>query len=168
MSVVCLRTWPTFMLAGRGAWAGVPTAGHKAATAVCGARAGARGARAQALCLMPAESSAQLWCGVCMRGPPRMGRGRARQAERWALVGNAVSVPVARWLGARLAQPHRHKYFLGAKDRRMPLETCAAHSPLATTICIRKFAWCLPHGHLSDLSSMNRRILPMFDGLAGT
>ena len=41
------------------------------------------------------------------------------QAKRWQLVGNAVSVPVARWLGERLAQPHRLKYILGAKDRCM-------------------------------------------------
>lgn len=29
------------------------------------------------------------------------------QAERWALIGNAVTVPVAKWLGERLMQPYR-------------------------------------------------------------
>ena len=46
----------------------------------------------------------------------------AEQAARWGLVGNAVSVPVAKWLGERLAEPHRYKYYLGAKDRRMAPE----------------------------------------------
>lgn len=31
----------------------------------------------------------------------------ARQSLRWSLVGNAVSVPVAQWIGSRLAQPGR-------------------------------------------------------------
>jgi DNA (cytosine-5)-methyltransferase 1 len=35
---------------------------------------------------------------------------------RWALVGNAVSVPVARWIGGRLAAPGRHD---PARDRRI-------------------------------------------------
>ncbi len=30
------------------------------------------------------------------------------QAERWALIGNAVTVPVAKWLGERLMQPYRY------------------------------------------------------------
>lgn len=30
-----------------------------------------------------------------------------------------MSVPVAAWLGERLANPHRHKYYLGSKDRKM-------------------------------------------------
>ena len=44
---------------------------------------------------------------------------RTPQAKRWQLVGNAVSVAVARWIGERAAQPHRHKYILSAKDRCM-------------------------------------------------
>jgi DNA (cytosine-5)-methyltransferase 1 len=31
--------------------------------------------------------------------------GRVRQSHRWKLVGNAVSVPVSRWIGDRLADP---------------------------------------------------------------
>ena len=31
----------------------------------------------------------------------------AMQAESWALIGNAVTVPVAKWLGQRLMQPYR-------------------------------------------------------------
>ena len=39
------------------------------------------------------------------------------QAHRWALLGNAVSVQVAAWIGKALMHPHRHKY-QGARDRR--------------------------------------------------
>ena len=39
------------------------------------------------------------------------------QAHRWALLGNAVSVHVAAWIGKALMHPHRHKY-QGARDRR--------------------------------------------------
>ncbi|KAK9917248.1 hypothetical protein WJX75_002338 [Coccomyxa subellipsoidea] len=41
-----------------------------------------------------------------------------RESHRWALLGNAVSVPVAGWIGERLADPHRHKYMIGSKDRK--------------------------------------------------
>ena len=41
----------------------------------------------------------------------------ARASLRWSLVGNAVSVPVARWLGRRLAQPGVHD---PARDRPFP------------------------------------------------
>ena len=40
------------------------------------------------------------------------------QTYRWSLLGNAVSVQVAEWLGQRLAQAHIHKYCLGQKDRQ--------------------------------------------------
>ncbi len=40
-----------------------------------------------------------------------------RPSLRWSLVGNAVSVPVARWLGARLANPGHHDV---ARDRILP------------------------------------------------
>ena len=43
--------------------------------------------------------------------------GFAPQAHRWALLGNAVSVHVAAWIGKALMHPHRHKY-QGARDRR--------------------------------------------------
>ena len=45
----------------------------------------------------------------------------ASQAERWALLGNAVSVAVARWLGERLRLPHRFKYTAGAQDQCFPI-----------------------------------------------
>jgi DNA (cytosine-5)-methyltransferase 1 len=41
----------------------------------------------------------------------------ARASLRWSLVGNAVSVPVARWLGRRLAEPGVHDR---ARDRAFP------------------------------------------------
>uniref|UniRef100_A0A1D2A1D0 DNA (cytosine-5-)-methyltransferase n=3 Tax=Auxenochlorella protothecoides TaxID=3075 RepID=A0A1D2A1D0_AUXPR len=41
-------------------------------------------------------------------------------AKRWDLLGNAVTVPVARWLGERLAQPYAFKYqTAGVSNRRM-------------------------------------------------
>lgn len=44
-----------------------------------------------------------------------------RRSARWKLVGNAVSVPVARWIGERLTEPgtsvHRHEQALGRADR---------------------------------------------------
>ena len=43
------------------------------------------------------------------------------QAERWALLGNAVSIPVAKWLGERLMLPFRHKYCVGPLDRPLLL-----------------------------------------------
>jgi hypothetical protein len=48
-----------------------------------------------------------------------MRRRAAVQSERWALLGNAVTVPVAKWLGEQLASPYRHKYCTGARDRSM-------------------------------------------------
>eukprot|EP00884_Botryococcus_braunii_P018914 jgi/Botrbrau1/5706/Bobra.0071s0038.1 len=42
------------------------------------------------------------------------------QADRWALLGNAVSVPLARFLGDCLAAPHRHKYISGPADAPLP------------------------------------------------
>jgi hypothetical protein len=41
------------------------------------------------------------------------------QTYRWALLGNAVSVEVARWLGERLAAPHARKYLRSPSERRM-------------------------------------------------
>jgi DNA (cytosine-5)-methyltransferase 1 len=36
---------------------------------------------------------------------PALEAGEVRRGHRWKLIGNAVSVPVARWVGSRLAQP---------------------------------------------------------------
>ncbi len=140
MTLLYLRTRPMVGLTRRGAWAGtrrVPTAGHRRRRlcAVPGLARAVRARRRAAWCLQsPAPSRAAGYACAARHGA-RSGRGRARQAERWALVGNAVSVSVARWLGARLAQPHRHKYFLGAKDRRMLHETRAAHGALSSAPC---------------------------------
>jgi DNA (cytosine-5)-methyltransferase 1 len=40
-----------------------------------------------------------------------------RASARWSLVGSAVSVPVARWLGSRLASPGRHER---SRDQAFP------------------------------------------------
>jgi DNA (cytosine-5)-methyltransferase 1 len=42
----------------------------------------------------------------------------ARPSARWGLVGSAVSVPVARWLGSRMAHPGIHDH---ARDRPFPI-----------------------------------------------
>lgn len=74
----------------------------------------------------------------------------AVQAARWGLVGNAVSVPVAKWLGERLAEPHRFKYYLGAKDRRMAPEHGAGAARVMTPSLrdwedVNSFWWsCVP------------------------
>ncbi|CAL8466241.1 g5777 [Coccomyxa elongata] len=58
--------------------------------------------------------------GVCLHGAPSLKDTdvERRESYRWSLLGNAVSVPVAAWLGERLANPHTHKYVLGPRDRR--------------------------------------------------
>jgi site-specific DNA-cytosine methylase len=46
--------------------------------------------------------------------------GESSNSKRWDLLGNAVTVPVARWLGERLANPCSHKYHaVSVHDRRM-------------------------------------------------
>ena len=49
----------------------------------------------------------------------------ARASLRWSLVGNAVSVPVARWLGRRLREPGSYD---GGRDRPFP---CRSRWPRA-------------------------------------
>lgn len=44
----------------------------------------------------------------------------ARSSLRWSLVGNAVTVPVAAWLGRRLAQPG---FYFGDQDTAWPTKT---------------------------------------------
>lgn len=44
---------------------------------------------------------------------PALEGGGVRQGHRWKLVGNAVSVPVAKWLGQRLAKPGKFTYPAG-------------------------------------------------------
>jgi DNA (cytosine-5)-methyltransferase 1 len=46
--------------------------------------------------------------------------GVARSSQRWSLVGNAVTVPVAAWLGRRLAQPG---FYFGDLDMAWPTKT---------------------------------------------
>eukprot|EP00850_Spirogloea_muscicola_P005148 SM000023S07604 [mRNA] locus=s23:431536:436657:+ [translate_table: standard] len=52
-------------------------------------------------------------------------------AARFAMVGNAVSVPVAQWLGERLADPLSHKYVHGESDRALPTGDSLAAWPAA-------------------------------------
>ena len=51
--------------------------------------------------------------------PPLLKDAAARDALRWHLLGNAVSVPVARWLGEQLARPYAGKYVPTEGDRPM-------------------------------------------------
>ena len=53
------------------------------------------------------------------------------QAEQWKLIGNAVSVDVARWIGQCLWSPLRYKYAAGAQDypfKKAELEKCPEES----------------------------------------
>lgn len=58
-------------------------------------------------------------------GGHRLARAKDVDAEvaaskRWDLLGNAVTVPVARWLGERLVAPYAYKYHTaGVANRRM-------------------------------------------------
>ncbi|BDA42016.1 probable BsuMI modification methylase subunit YdiP at N-terminal half [Coccomyxa sp. Obi] len=66
--------------------------------------------------------------GSCLHGAPSLKDSdvERRESHRWALLGNAVSVPVAAWLGERLAEPHRSKYYPGPKDRNLIISAAAA------------------------------------------
>ncbi|KAL0049698.1 hypothetical protein WJX82_007869 [Trebouxia sp. C0006] len=68
-----------------------------------------------------------------------------REAERWALIGNAVTVPVAKWLGERLMQPYRYKYVLGANDRKMQKSNSSNGSTLLVA----------PRDHFLDNAGMS-------------
>lgn len=70
------------------------------------------------------------------------------QAHRWALLGNAVSVPVAAWLGQCLANPFRHKYYLGSKDRKFI--TTDPRVPQGERVsCVSDDSRCLSSVHLA-------------------
>lgn len=49
----------------------------------------------------------------------RPAEGVARASSRWSLVGNAISVPVARWIGRRLARPGIYD---SMRDRELPAD----------------------------------------------
>ncbi|KAK9835784.1 hypothetical protein WJX74_007899 [Apatococcus lobatus] len=55
-----------------------------------------------------------------------------RDACRWALIGNAVTVPVAKWLGERLMDPCSRKYYVGQKDCKLELEIDILAAPAST------------------------------------
>jgi DNA (cytosine-5)-methyltransferase 1 len=52
-----------------------------------------------------------------LQGFPEDWTASAPARQRWSLVGNAVSVPVARWIGERLRAPGQYR---GGKDRDWP------------------------------------------------
>lgn len=49
------------------------------------------------------------------------GQKTRRDSERWKLLGNAVTVQVAEWLGRQLIEPYRHKYIPSCDDKRFDL-----------------------------------------------
>ena len=51
--------------------------------------------------------------------PPLLKDAKARDSLRWQLLGNAVSVPVAQWLGEQLARPYISKYMMAEDDKPM-------------------------------------------------
>ena len=58
---------------------------------------------------------------------------KATTAERFKMVGNAINVGVAAWIGRRLADPHRYKYVGTAADRPMPQARSDAASRALTS-----------------------------------
>lgn len=67
-----------------------------------------------------------------------------RNGPRWKLVGNAVSVPVFRWVGERLAKPRRYD---------------GKHDPVRSSGAWPKAAWCVDSSiHAADVSSWPKRL----------
>lgn len=79
------------------------------------------------------------------------------QSHRWALLGNAVSVPVAGWIGERLAHPHRHKYMIGSKDRKFI--TDRAPAPQGETPMLNKICHAWNRGRHADLCPLHVQIV---------
>jgi len=81
---------------------------------------------------------------------PAEGVGRA--SFRWSLIGNAVSVPVAAWLGKRLKKPGRHD---PARDRRLPANgrwprAARFDGGSRSAVDINEFPEFLDRPHLAD------------------
>lgn len=87
-------------------------------------------------------------------GGHRLARAKDVDAEvaaskRWDLLGNAVTVPVARWLGERLAAPYVYKFHTGSVgNRRMDhllnegvpqIEPQRSARRLAVPDCVQQF-----------------------------
>ena len=75
---------------------------------------------------------------------PAVGDDNRRNGPRWKLVGNAVSVPVAKWLGQNLAKP---KHYVSQSD-----------PPLSAGAAWPKAAWCMGGTiHTSAVSQWPKR-----------
>lgn len=78
---------------------------------------------------------------------PKRGR-----TDRWKLVGNAVSVPVAQWLGERLRSvehnpaPTQHRN-LGPKERWPPAAWGRSGERYAVDVSMWPVTWATPHLH---------------------
>jgi DNA (cytosine-5)-methyltransferase 1 len=77
-----------------------------------------------------------------------------RRGHRWKLVGNAVSVPVARWVGGSLAAPARFDAArLGEAVRQgasWPRAACGGPSQATRSVHATMWPLKLPRPHLSD------------------
>jgi DNA (cytosine-5)-methyltransferase 1 len=77
-----------------------------------------------------------------------------RGSHRWKLVGNAVSVPVARWLGERLASPGQFDVQREAEPVRpgvsWPKAAFGERGRVATSVTVSLWPLTRPHPHLAD------------------
>ena len=77
--------------------------------------------------------------------------------SRWALIGNAVTVTVGKWLGESLMLAHRHKYLAGAKDEAFPQVPSSGQSYFAA----QEKAFQVSHA--SNLGEIQQSHLPFFE-----
>jgi DNA (cytosine-5)-methyltransferase 1 len=79
--------------------------------------------------------------------------GEKRQGPRWRMVGNAVSVPVAQWIGERLAiEPTTATYSSSPLPRaaRWPLAGLGGPGRPAEGVDVSMWPVARPHPHLAD------------------
>jgi DNA (cytosine-5)-methyltransferase 1 len=83
---------------------------------------------------------------------PALEVGGVRRGHRWKLVGNAVSVPVAKWVGERLARPGRFQASAGRLLPRGVAWPRAAWGYDGNVFPADVSMWpvCAPRPHLSD------------------
>lgn len=80
--------------------------------------------------------------------------GERRQGPRWKMVGNAVSVPVARWIGERLAlEPASAEYPASPLPEGAPWPRAAIGGPGMSRVAVDRSMWPVhaPRPHLVDV-----------------
>jgi len=83
---------------------------------------------------------------------PALDQAGVKRGHRWKLVGNAVSVPVARWVGERLAYPtsfNEQEHARLLKSESWP-DAAWGHSGKAYAVPVSKWPVRWPREHLAD------------------